>query len=145
MVYTGMYSDMQSVVFTVVLIAGILVFLTFAFISIQKATKMAMVDPYEKNYKPKTDKELYSFVASSCVVAFLFAVISFHILLYIALLYWFYFIVYMLMFSRVWKFHGKKRIILYAMLMITIVVSFIAAPFAREAILKLLNYLNILI
>ena len=126
-----------------VLCAALPLFLTFILLSVRKATKMAFADPYDKDYKPKTNKELYLFVASSCLTAFLFAVISFHILVYIAVLYWFYFIIYMLMFSRVWKFHKKKRFILFSIILTTTVISFFVAPFAREAINQLLYYFNI--
>jgi len=67
---------------------------------------MVFVDPYDKDYKRKTDKELYSFVIWSCVTAFIFAVLSFSIIYYITLLFWFYFIIFMFMFLKIWKFHG---------------------------------------
>jgi len=122
---------------------ALMIFLTFVFISVRKSVQMAFADPYEKNYKRKTNKELYVFLLQSCIVAFVFAVISFSILWYISILYWFYFIIFMLKFSTVWKFHGKKRIRLFSILFLTIVLSFIAAPFAREGILRILNFFGI--
>lgn len=122
---------------------GLIFLLTLALISVRKAVKMAFSDPNDINYERKTDKELFTFVAQSCIVAFVFAIISFQILIYIAILYWFYFIIFMLMFSRVWKFHGKKRIHLFAVLLITTVASFIAAPVARAGISRILNFFNI--
>ena len=121
----------------------IIIFLTFVMLSVRKSVKMAFSDPYDKNYIPKTDKQLYSFLIQSCIVAFLFAVISYKVFLYVALLYWFYFIIFMLKFSTVWKFHGKKRKVLFLIIISTMIVSFFIAPFAREGLLAVLNYFGV--
>ena len=118
-------------------------FLTFVFISVRKSVKMAFSDPYDKNYMRKTDKELRNFLIQSCFTAFLFAVISYKIFIYIAILYWFYFIIFMLKFSTVWQFHGKKRLNLFLIILATMIVSFVAAPFVRGSILELLNHFGI--
>lgn len=114
--------------------ARLLLFLAFVFLHSKGLWIMAFSDPHDINYKRKTDKELYIFVLSSCIVAFFFALISFQIFIYVALLYWFYFIFFMLMFSRIWKFHGKKNIHLFLILILTTIISFVAAPFVRAAI-----------
>ena len=129
--------------FMLVLGGVLAVILTFIMVSVRKTVNMVFADPYDKDYKRKTDKELYSFVMWSCVTAFIFAVLSFSIIYYITLLFWFYFIIFMLMFSTIWKFHGKKRRYLFLILFITIIISFFAAPFIRGAILDLLHYWNI--
>lgn len=112
----------------------ILFFLTFALLFVRKSVKMAFSDPEDVNYVRKTDKELFIFVLQSCITAFLFALISFKIFMYIALLFWFYFIIFMLMFSKIWKFHGKNTKILFTIVIATAIISFIAAPYIRAAI-----------
>jgi len=121
----------------------ILLFITLIMFSVKKTTKMAFSDPLDPNYERKTNIELYSFVAWSCFTAFIFAIISFAAFMFIAIIYWFYFIIFMLMFSRVWTFHGKKRIYLFVIITLTVVVSFIAAPCARNGLINLLHYFNI--
>ena len=121
----------------------ITIFLTFVAMSVRKSVKMAFADPYDKNYEPKTDKELYNFLLQSCIVAFLFAVISYKVFIYIAMLYWFYFIIFMLKFSTIWRFHGKKRKILFLILALTVAASFFIAPFAREGFVAILQYFGI--
>lgn len=118
----------------------LLIFLTFIFLSIKKSVTMAFADPEDINYKRKTDKELFAFLLQFCIVAFLFALISFQVFIYIALLFWFYFIIFALMFSKIWIFHGKNRKILFAILIVTIIISFIAAPFIRAIIPESLIY-----
>jgi len=122
---------------------GLMFLLMFIFYNVQKAVNIAFADPEVKNYVRKSDKELFTFLSGACVTAFLFAVITFQIFIYIALLYWFYFITFMLMFSRVWKFHGKNRVYLYSILTATTIVSFIVAPAVRYALSIFLNFLNI--
>ena len=113
---------------------GIMLLLGFAFLNVLETVKIVFADPEDINYKRKTDKELYAFLFQSCITAFFFALITFQILIYIALLFWFYFIFFMLKFSGIWKFHGKKRIYFFAVLIAAVVLSFIAAPFVREGI-----------
>jgi len=123
--------------------SAILLFITLIMFSVKKTTKMAFSNPFDVNYKRKTNTELYSFVVWSCFTAFIFAVISFAAFMFIAILYWFYFIIFMFMFSKVWKFHGKKRWHLFIILIITLILSFIGAPFIRNVIVNLLHYYNI--
>jgi len=118
-------------------------FLTFVFISVRQSVKMAFSDPYDKNYKRKTDKELRNFLIQSCLTAFLFAMLSYKVFIYVAVLYWFYFIIFMLKFSTVWRFHGKKRLNLFLIILATMIVSFAAAPFVREGLLTVLNHFGI--
>lgn len=113
---------------------GLMLLLSFIFINVKKDVKMAFSDPEDVNYVCKTDKELFAYLAHCCITAFLFAIISFQIFIYISLLFWFYFIIFILMFSRVWKFHGKKRIYLFTIIILATIISFIAAPFARDVI-----------
>jgi hypothetical protein len=122
---------------------GLAFILGFILYHVQKVVKIAFADPEVKNYVRKTDKELFNFLAGACVMSFLFAIITFQIFIYVALLYWFYFIIFMLMFSRVWKFHGKKPVHLYSILTATTIVSFIVAPAVRYAFSILLNFLNV--
>jgi len=121
----------------------ILLFFTLIITIVKKSGKMAFVDPYDKSYERKTNKELYSFVAWSCGISFIFAVVSFAAFAFVALLWWFYLICFMVMFSRVWKFHGKKRWHLFTILIMTIIISFIVAPFIREVLLEILHFYNI--
>ena len=127
----------------IVLCVVFIIIATVIMLSVKSAVKMAFVDPYDKEYKRKTDKELYLFVAGSCLTAFLISIFSFSFIFIVTMLYWFYFTVFMIMFSRVWKFHEKKRWHLFVILIFTTVVSFFAAPFIREALLKLLQYYDI--
>jgi len=87
----------------------VVLFLTFVFISVRKSVKMAFSDPYDKNYMRKTDKELRNFLIQSCFTAFLFAMLSYKVFIYIAILYWFYFIIFMLKFSRFGTSTAKKE------------------------------------
>ena len=123
----------------------LLLALTLIIFSVKKASTMAFADPYKPDYKRKTNKELYSFVAWSYVTAFVYAVFSLMTttFMYVSLIYWFYFIIFMIMFARVWKFHGKKRRYLFLILIPTMIAAFFAAPFIKSALLELLHYLNI--
>lgn len=122
---------------------GLMLLLTFIFLNVRKDVKMAFADPEDFEYERKTDGELYGFVLHSCVTAVMFAVISFQIFIYLSLLFWFYFIIFTLMFSKVWKFHGKKRFHLFSIIISTVVISFAAAPYIRDTIHMFLNFLGI--
>jgi len=117
---------------------GLMLLLGLILINVRKSVKVAFSDPYDINYKRKTNKELFTYFAQSCIIAFLLAIISFHILIYIALLLWFNFIVFMLKFSAIWKYHGKNTKFFFALLTVSIIISFILAPFARNLIYNLL-------
>ena len=123
---------------------GVASLIVLAMIQTKKAVRMAFADPDAKTYERKTDKELHSFVAWSCGTAFLFAVISFQIFIYLAILYWVNYIWFMLMFSRVWQYHGKKLTHLWGILIATTVVSFVAAPVTRYAIFIVLRFFGIM-
>lgn len=58
---------------------SLMLLITLAIIHVRRAVQMAFSDPEVLNYGRKTDKELFTFLAQSCVVAFLFALISFNI------------------------------------------------------------------
>ena len=125
------------IVFSFSSIISLMLLLTVVFLNVKKSVKMAFSDPEDINYIQKTDKELFSFLFQSCIMAFVLAIASFQILIYITLLLWFYFIIFMLMFSKVWKFHGKKPIHLFSIIIATTFISFIAAPFVRDIIYKI--------
>jgi len=119
--------------------AGILIFLTAILVNLRKTVQMIFIK-LDANYKLKTNKELYSFIAWSCVIAFLFTIITYHIFIHFAILLWVYFVWFMIMFSKVWKFHGKKNIYLFLILISTIILSIAAAPFVRNEMFRILNF-----
>jgi hypothetical protein len=127
-----MPGSIMEVIFVVGSTAGLLFLLASALLNVKKLWIMAFTDPHHRNYERKTDKELYAFIIKSCIAAFFIAVISYQIFVYIAVLYWFYFTFFMIMFSRIWKFHDKSRLVLFAILILTTAVSFTAAPLARN-------------
>jgi len=131
--YTALYVFIPS--------AGILMIVASILINLRKTVKMVFSE-LNDDYERKTNKELYSFVAWSCVVAFLFTIITYQIFINIAILYWVLFIAFMIMFSRVWKFHEKKRINLFLIITPTIILSFFTAPFARNTILIIFNFFS---
>ena len=116
----------------------LMVFVTTIVLYHKKALTLASADPLDINYRRKTDKELYIFLLQSCIATFFISVISYQIFIYIALLYWIYFVLYMILFSKIWKFHGKKPLILFAILILTAIVAFIAAPLVRNGISKII-------
>jgi hypothetical protein len=114
--------------------ARLLFLAVFLLMNVRELWIMAFTDPHTIDYERKTDKELYVFLLKACVISFIFAVITFQIFIFIAILYWFYFTFFMIMFSRIWKFHGKSNLRLFAILIIVTATSFITAPFVRAAI-----------
>lgn len=122
---------------------GLMVLLVYIMISVKNSVKTAFADPEDINYKRKTDDELYLFLFQLCISAFLFAVVSYQVFWYIALLFWFYFLIFVLMFARIWKFHGKKLYSYYSVIAVSILLSFAIAPYVRELILKIFNFFNV--
>lgn len=69
----------NEVLYVLASTVSLMLLITLAIIHVRKAVQMAFSDPEILNYERKTDKELFTFLAQSCVVAFLFALISFNI------------------------------------------------------------------
>ena len=123
---------------------GVASLILLAMIQTKKAVRIAFANLDVETYERKTDKELHSFVAWSCGTAFLFAVISFQIFIYLAIMYWIVFVCFMLAFSRIWQHHDKKLTHLWGILIATTVVSFVTAPAVRYALFIVLRLFGIM-